>query len=224
VFDSKDVLNLIATAVATFVGAWAAFQLQKSHDRAKEIKQRLDAGRRAQFALVAQSNVLYTLRTVHLSPLRDHPGRHILLKALTSFQRIPNIDLSSIDFLFDSKDADLLNRLLDCDNKFATVVGNLEQRFAIYTRFQQALAQAERQGFPPQATLDQMEVAVGGEIAGALKSVTDLLYESLDEAIKSNDSCFADLRTRLRALFPGSQVLDRQVEPRFQPPREGNAA
>ena len=58
-----------------------------------------------------------------------------------------------------------------------------------------------------------MRQAVGGDVMGALQTLTDLLYESVDEAIGANERCFADLQALLRVAFPKRHILEREVNP-----------
>jgi len=145
-------------SLSTFVGAYGAFQLQIRREDAKTLAERAAALRRAQFALVAQSNVLETLRQ-ELAPLRENESRDLRLKALVFFQAIPAIDLTSIEFLLETADPDLPNVLLDCQNKWNSVIGILEQRTRDYRRYLERLAAVVAHGGDDGWTLRQWVTA-----------------------------------------------------------------
>jgi hypothetical protein len=158
--------------------------------------------------------VLHTLNQEHLQPLRNYADRDLLLKPLAYFQDIPTVDLDSIDFILDSSDPDLLNVLLDCQNKWNNVNGLAGLRSSEYRRFQERLAQAERQGeLPPRTTPTDIRATVGGEMSGSLRSLTDLLYDALDKAVQANEDSFKRLSDQLRRQFPGQRVLEREWDP-----------
>ena len=200
-------------SLSTFVGAYGAFQLQIRREDAKTLAERAAALRRAQFALVAQSNVLETLRQ-ELAPLRENESRDLRLKALVFFQAIPAIDLTSIEFLLETADPDLPNVLLDCQNKWNSVIGILEQRTRDYRRYLERLAAVRgNELVGKEVTGDELRKDVGPEISGALKTLTDALYEAVDAAREANDASWARLAIQFANQFPGQRVLKRSFDP-----------
>ncbi len=62
-----DLLNnmwpvAFATFVGAFVGAWTAFQLQRGHERKKELAAQVAAGKSAQFVIVVQRGYLNNIK------------------------------------------------------------------------------------------------------------------------------------------------------------------
>ncbi len=185
--------TVVFTFVGTFAGAWAAFRLQTRREDAAIRSARAAALRDAQFALVAQASVL--------RGFRNH-------------QEIPAINLASVGFLLTSDDPDLPNVLLDCQNKCNTAVGILEDRFEEMRRFLKKVETAQKDHTLAEvATADKVRHAVGPEICGALRTMTDDLYDAVDRAITANNAAFTKLEQQLPKQFPGETVLHRTMEP-----------
>lgn len=205
--------TLALTVVGTFVGAYAAFALQTRREDAKDGATRRAALRRAAFALIAQVQVLETLRR-ELAPWRDDPDRDLRLKALVYYQEIPTIDLVSIEFLLETSDPDLLNVLLDSQNKWHTAIGAMEDRSREHRRFLERLEAVlgkDAQGVT--VTGAALRAAVGPEISGALRSRTDGLYDAVDTARAANDASWERLSAQSAAQVPGAPPFKRSLDP-----------
>ncbi len=201
--------------LSTFVGAWAAFLLQEKRDKVKARAAQAAALRSAQFVLVAQVNVLESLNRDHLALFRDADGRHFMLQPMTYFQEIPAIDQSSLNFLLNSSDPDLPNVLLDCQNKWNTVIGLIRQRSQEHVRFQEVLEQVQRDGKVPkdEVSTELLTKAVGPRISAALRDLTSSLYQAFDRAVAANTESFDRLVAQLRTEFPGERILRRTFDP-----------
>lgn len=208
--SSAEIKEFVGIFVSTFVGAWAAFLLQGRREAAKDRAVRVAALRGAQFALVAQVNVLDRLRR-DLEPLRADPNRDLSLGPIAYFQEIPGIDLPSLAFLLEST-PDLLNALVVCQNKWNTVVGILRQHSHEYRRFQGRSDEAVRAGVMPSQP-QQVRDLVGPDIIGALRTLTDALYETMDGALQANEALFNELSQQLTRQFPDQRPLKRELNP-----------
>jgi hypothetical protein len=62
--------KMLPIFLATFFGAWAAFQIQKSWEKTKQKKRDFRSGKRAQFALVSQYTMLFNLKKQYLEDKR----------------------------------------------------------------------------------------------------------------------------------------------------------
>lgn len=199
-------------ALSTFVGAYAAFRLQTKREELEIRSKRAASLRTAQFALVAQANSLQSLLTEHLDPLRTDPDRDVKLKAIANFLETPAIDLASLGFLLESTDPDLLNVLLDCQNKWNTVNGLTTQQFSERRRFLEKLVEVRgSKAVGQQVTRDELRADVGPEISGALLSVTDSLYSTVDHAVAANEESFKRLAEQIAKQFPGERALTKTV-------------
>lgn len=217
-FDPTDAPRLLiefgGIVLSTFIGAWAAFALQTSREERKLRAGHAAAMREAQFALVAQISVLRGLDQHYLAEWRNDPNRDVRLKGIRNHQEIPAINLGSLGFLLTSDDPDLPNVLLDCQNKCNVVLGILDDRFEEMRRFLAKVQVAQQEHkLPEEVTADLVREAVGGEICGALRALTDDLYDAVDRAIVANDVAFAQLGQQMNKQFPGEPVLHRTPEP-----------
>ena len=202
-------------ALSTFVGAWAAFFLQSHRDDVKARADRAAALRRAQFALNAQSIVLADIRRQHLDPVRTDPDRDISLKAFLYYREAPSIDLSSLNFLLESTDdPDLLSALHACQNLWNIAIGVLQQRSREHRRFLERVAAAvQAHETPEDATPEEMRAVVGPELRASLRSLTNALYKSVDEAETANAQAFKRLSDQFGTQFPGERILSRRPDP-----------
>ena len=206
-------LEFAGIGFSTFVGAWAAFLLQSHRDDVKARADRAAALRRAQFALNAQFIVLEHIRRQQ-DPVRTDPDRDVRLKAFLYYREAPPIDLSSLNFLLEStNDPDLLSTLHACQNLWNIAIGVLQQRSREHRRFLERVAAAiQARATPEDSTPEQMRAVVGPELRASLRSLTNALYKSLDEAVTANAQAFKRLSAQFGKQFPGERILTRHPD------------
>lgn len=71
-----DWLNPLATLIASFGGAWAAFKLQASDKASDTRRANVVAANRILLTLMQQANTLKLCQKDQIDPYRDSPGRH----------------------------------------------------------------------------------------------------------------------------------------------------
>ena len=190
--------------LATFFGAWAAFQFQKSWEKSKQLTHDLRSGKRAQFALISQFQALKNLNKQYLSDLRDDPDRYLKLHPLTVHLEFQKVDLDSLLYVLDADNPDLLNEIMIAQQNFQTAMGVLEQRNNYHSDFQHKAAKIG------DAALDKATDAI-------LRDMTDHLYGTFDDALRLNTEAgeklatflnsYISLKSRVRRVFSSRKAL-----------------
>jgi len=91
------------------------------------------------------------------------------------------MDIDSLLFILDEEEAGLLSELIIADEKFQSVLGTIEARNNVHTDFQQRAAKIGIQNALDKAT------------EAALRDLTDSLYDSVEDSIKTNMELFENL-------------------------------
>lgn len=170
--------------LATFFGAWAAFQFQKSWERSKQLTYDLRSGKRAQFSLLSQYQALKNLNKQYLSTLINDPDRHLKLHPLTVHLEFQKVDIESLLYILDTDNPDLLNEIMVAEQNFQTAMGVLEQRNNYHADFQLRAAKIG------DAALDEATVAI-------LRDMTDQLYGTFEDSLRLNKDVSKKLGTYL---------------------------
>jgi hypothetical protein len=103
--------DFIVQAVATLVGALAAFALEALRRSREERQVQIERFKTALFVLILQRTFLRSLWTQHLEPLRESPIRAYALHPILAVPAHEVFDLPSLSFLLSGKEAELLNTL-----------------------------------------------------------------------------------------------------------------
>lgn len=190
--------------LATFFGAWAAFQFQKRWEQTKQLTQDLRSGKRAQFALASQFQALNNLNNQYLSEHRDDPDRYLNLHPLTVHLEFQKVDIDSLLFVLDTDNPDLLNEIMLAQNNFQTAMGVLEQRNNYHSNFQHKAAQIG------DAALDKATDAI-------LRDMTDHLYGIFEDALRLNKEAgnklgnflgeYISLKNRIKRRFAKKKTI-----------------
>lgn len=202
---SGHVWELIGIALSTFVGASAAFYWNIRYEKRKDIFEQYRAGIRAQFALIRQYELLYSVRKHSLddSGMRENPNRHLELRPYSiTLDELPTILPAQLSFMLDIHDAELLHRMDVIENKFVTTVGTLKDRNLYHTEFQHEFAQLSMITVPRYAIL---------------KDMTDQLYDLTDGTLDDLLDVFPKFREALRRRF-SKRLKEHPLN--FIPPKE----
>ena len=170
--------------LATFFGAWAAFQFQKSWERTKQLSHDLRSGKRAQFALMSQYQALKNLDKQYLSEHRGDPDCYLKLQPLTVHLEFQKVDVDSLLYVLDTSNPNILNELMVAQQNFQTAMGVLEQRNDYHSNFQHRATQIG------DAALDEATIAI-------LRDMTKHLYDMFEDALKLNEDVAEKLKSFL---------------------------
>lgn len=118
----------ISALLGTFLGAYLAFQFQRRHEAANELKVNVAAVKTAQFAIAVQLRGAKNIQQQVLDPKRDDTDRHLTLPPFTVHAKFPSLDMPSLTFMLKGEGAQLLNDIMLAQHQFDTLIGALEER------------------------------------------------------------------------------------------------
>ncbi|MFC5571606.1 hypothetical protein ACFPN1_16245 [Lysobacter yangpyeongensis] len=191
-----DIINPLATLIASFAGAWAAFKLQ-SVEKSREIdRSNIAAANRALLVMMQQANELKLYQKDHIDPQRHHPGRHIGIQATLPFDLDTlRFDFKSLDFLSSATEQQLLFELSVEERRYIEALKAINARSEmILTEVQPRLMAA---GFNDSAeyTGAQFTSALGQPTYNKLQRLTDDVIYHVD---RTNES-ICTMRDKFRA-------------------------
>lgn len=193
-------MNWISFTTSLFgacLGALGAYCVALLKERRDEAKERRAAIHAAQYALHTQWSILHDIKTSFLDPVRNDPNRHTTHQIFLRNQGEQSVPLAKLTFLLDSKEPNLLQEVHIAENRFLASIRTLDKL--------NELRGTLLQKYPP-SRFDLQTGAGLTEIPShelfALKTLTDLLYRNIDEALvfinQSNHSLAAFTVTHLR--------------------------
>ena len=188
--------DFLIRALATLVGALAAFGLAAWREKRKERSQQIARFRSALFALLMQRTFLRNLKSQYLDAKRDLPIRaYGLHPAVGHVPPTETVDPESLAFLLGVAEGELLNRLVLAQSQCQGVVALLAARNPAHMSFQEKLEVQE-------GTIDDLRAIAGTSLRAQLERMTDDLYRFTDDAIDSNRDVYVAAVAAFRRLFP----------------------
>lgn len=194
--------ELFGVVVSTWIGAAAAFRLERFARNREKRTEQLSHGRRAQVSLLGQYEFLKNVRLHYLGPLENHSERWRLLSPMLFFSSPPNVDVQALQYLLESE-PELLHQLVIHDSVVATAAGVARERNTLYDRFKERYVEL---GEPLERK--DIEQSIGPNITEGLKWLTDNLYYSVDRALVSVRANYQRLTRRLAVEFGEKRPLD----------------
>lgn len=194
-------------ALATLVGALAAFGLEALRRHRRERQVRIEHFKQALFVLILQRTFLRTLQVQQLAPLRENPIRAYALHPILAVPPHERFDLPSLAFLLSSKEAQLLNTLGVAESQYRTVVALVQQRNALHLTFQARLEAVRAVTGAVEGTLDDIRAVAGSMLSRQLEELTDALYSNTEHAIGFNRDCCVSAVASYKQLFPGHYMF-----------------
>lgn len=181
----------LAAGAGTLAGAYLAFHFERVYKERKELSANLLAGKKAQFALMAQISLLRNLKKNYLDARRTDPDRALMLTPLSVHAPAQLLDFNSFQFFFEDDGAELLSKLLVAEQRFISCLGTLEQRNQRHEQAQIEIAKTNGLAAPRHAIL---------------KDLTDALYAGVDDSIETHEKQIVALTQYLRQRFPKGKV------------------
>jgi len=199
--------DFIVRALATLVGALAAFGLAAWRQRREERRSQIEKFKTALFILILQRTYLRNLESQQLAPKREHPIRAYAIHPIVSVPSTDALDVRALAFLLSAGEGELLNRLTVAEAKYRTLVALVEARNAVHLSFQEKLEAAQQAMQVSEGTLDDIRRITGPVISKRLEQMTDDLYQLADDAIRFNRDVYVSAVTAYKRLFPEAAVF-----------------
>jgi hypothetical protein len=191
-----DWINPVATLVASFAGAWAAFKLQSVEKARDTDRANVSAANRTLLTMMQQANTLKLYQQDQIDPSRDNPGRHLAIRPTLPFElESLRFDFKSIDFFSSPNEQQLLFDLSVEERRFIEALRAINARSELLlTQVQPKLAAA---GFLDSGSYDGeiFMQALGQPLYNALKRLTDDVIYHVD---RTNGS-IVEMKDRFRA-------------------------
>ncbi len=193
-------LDLTKMAFATFVGAFFAFQIDKSHRRYLEKLQNFRSAKNSLFVFVSQYQALFAMNRQHLLDKKKEKEelRAFTLKPFSNFFKTSEIDINSLLFILDSGSPNLLNEIVIANQKFQSTIGVLSERNKVHLKFQELVATTGN---------------VDPSTKEILISLTNSLYESFEDSMETNIEMVPKISTFLKNYYKKGKPLG------FEPPK-----
>lgn len=199
------IVALVAAAVGAFLGSGSAFVLEAWRRQREETEARYSALFRTQLVLITQLNTLLVINKQYLDAHREDPERFMKLVPFHTGMTGMRVDFGSLWFipLIDS-DADLVHRIYLAEQAYSTSTDTLAMRNR----------KIEETMYASDVRVEQFDFSTGNSRVQLdmrkvhlIKSLTDCLYESIDDAIKQQEKAIADIRLFIKRVYRGRKSL-----------------
>lgn len=211
------VSGALVTLVAAFAGAWYAFRLTDRAAARQVVRDQVAAVNRAQFNLIQQINLLTNVQTHSIDPIRDHPGRFLAMRPLTSpiASNVGGVDVDGLSFLLETEDRELLFELIIEGQRFQAAVRALEDRSRVHLETAQPRLAAAQIAEGVFYSLEQIETALGTQLFLHLRRATDEVIDLVDQTRESSEALVAKFRVAMKRRFPKFSIihLDKAAPP-----------
>lgn len=169
-----DIVNalsgLLSAGVGTFVGAYTAFSLERSHALRKELREHAGALRSAQFSIVSMVNCLLNYKVQVLDKYKGNENAYVAMKPYSILYKTMHVDYNSIAFILNSNTPQLLNKMMVAENSFETFVGVVEKRNMKHLEMQQIISKD-----------DNINIALDTQLRDLASEVYNYCKSSLDQ-------------------------------------------
>lgn len=212
----KDILAALASLVASFAGAWAAFVLESGRRKREEASKNIGAANRAIYTIFNLWNVLEQYRKEVLEPFRGKPDAWLNLAANPSTPvGDAKFQTGDLQFLLQTTHASIFATLLLEEQRFGIAMDLIRARSTIVLDQVFPAMAAAGIGVGKSVPQAQVEQVLGIDITHKLKQLTSAIYTNVDEDLVSLKITYEQFRNASQALFPKTKFL--RLE--FQVPR-----
>lgn len=174
--------------LATFVGAWLAFQHIKHYERRKELEGRNRAGHFAYFVLTSQRDRLRSIVDDILRRYATHPRRAFVMEPVVIHQDYPRLDMTSLPAAFDTDSFGLMNQVISAEQRFIRVTDLLNRRVDCLDQYEHSRAS------------EGIDKEHRSSLKKQLVSITDKIYEEVDRAESELDGLLPQLGDAVKAF------------------------
>lgn len=199
--------DFVVQALATLVGALAAFALEALRQRRDEKQTQMQKFKAAIFVLILHRTFLRGLYANQLEPQKDVEIRAYSLHPILTVPPKDRFDVSELAFLLSTKEAHLLNVLATAESQYLSIAALVEQRNALHVAFQSRMEMVRAQTGQFEGTIDDIRAMAGPVLSRQLEMLTDALYDNITHAIGFNrDTCIQAVDS-FKRLYPGEHMF-----------------
>lgn len=203
----ETIVNALATLVAAFAGAWAAFALQRRHEARKAKAAQVEECNRALLILTQQANFVLVYWKQVLEPFREHPARHLLMPPTGQLDYSHLVaNAASLAFLLQTEASDIPQMIALANDRFHRLVAAINDRARAHHEFQAAI-EASRVDMEAGAPVAVIEGAIGQRLTMLLRTGTDGVFMLADDTRESLAALGRDIAPVLRTVFSGEKIV-----------------
>ena len=202
------ILNSIATLVAAFAGAWAAFKFESTRRKKESEDRQQAAANRALYTIYNLWNVLYQFQKESIDGFRGHDDIWLSMNAtLPSSYGLTSFQADELSFLLQTEYANTYSELLLEEQRFWIAIKQIELRSSILLNEVFPKMAAATVPIGAKLTEAQIEKIIGIDVLHKLKKITTGIIENVDEDVKSLVETHDKLRTAMKAIYPKKKFV-----------------
>lgn len=167
--------------LATFVGAWIAFQHHKHQEKRKDIEARSRAVKHTIFVIASQTDRLKQIYEECFAGKKNQAKSFLEVDTVTIHDEFPGLEMQALPNAFDTDNYKLMNQTTAAEQRFLEIVDMLKSRANRMVALE-VLDPASTNGRKRRQTLES-----------SLKNLTEKLSKSLAKAIDENNSLMQQL-------------------------------
>lgn len=203
---TNGLVEFVAQALATLVGALVAFALERRRDRDSARADEANTLRKALFALALQRDFALNFRNQALAPFRDRADRVFAVRQ--SWVTHPDARIKSGDLGFLLKGtSEVVHEVTRADLQFAGIVSLIAMRNELHYEFQQRLEAVHVRTGKNEMTIKELEEVAGRMLLGRLGQMTRELYEGVDSLLDRNNTAATHLREAFTKKYPSEPLF-----------------
>jgi len=202
-------LPALATLVAAFVGAWAAYKLEDNKKKREYKEKCLEKANNILFSLYERAKSLRVFQKQSIVPHRNDPFIMISMMPMLNFSDPDSkFDVDTLLFLLSTKHSQLMLDLHTEKESFREAFKLIRFRSNLHLKHVQPAMEAGGIQLDVEYTRQQMIDVIGERIFEYLEKSTNEVVKMVDETIVSSEIIKTRLVDALKELFPEQKVLD----------------
>jgi hypothetical protein len=201
----------LATLVAGFGGAWAAFRLQERKNADRQKVREMQAINQLMLILTRQVSFLKIYQTDYIEQYREVAGRHLSIGPVDVEEPVwGKVNFQELSFLADGSAAALLHDLWLVEQDFLQAVSFIKRRSQFHL---DVLQPKMAKWWAPSGDYSQEELEknLGRYICKSMESLTNMMILTVDKAIESNLKVADVTHKRLSEKFPDQKFIRFQM-------------
>lgn len=201
VVDFNDtVLQVISTLIATFIGAFLVFSLERRRDRERQREADHLALRMSHFVIAARYNFIHNANVAFTDyRVLDNPAG---MMPITQFSPPKaELQIESLQFLLETEYAQLLFEISLFERHFWGFISSIEERNKIHDRIQNEFSSS---------SIDDsgmFESQLPEAVAFQLQSATEILFDSADRIYSEVEDLNDRIQKAAHEIFPGFKSI-----------------
>jgi hypothetical protein len=178
----RGYLPALATMVAAYVGARAAFQLNADKEAEEKRIAQLTAGRLALFTLRRQLGVLRDVDRQYIEPYQSDPFRYWLIPAASEISPLLMVNYSSLEFLLAEPSLNLLGNISYAQDAAVAAISSMQKRGLLHLEIQPIVENRAPRLAP--LTDTNFRQLVGERLTTGLRNETDYFVKTTGVAMR----------------------------------------